>query len=173
MSVYPSGLPSPLVEDYSVDTRYGVSAVMFERGNTRQRRSASKQRQVFQLTMLLTTTSQLWEWQSWANAYGYDWHLMDLVSNHSGAAGGVPLAHYVRYIGDPSIQLVGANNFRVTVPAEMDIDRLPVGVIVIPSGDVFIGGTPASPSNSNSIQAGTPASPSTNSIIAGSPGLTA
>lgn len=172
MSSYPSGLPSPLVEDYSVDTRYGVSAVTFERGNTRQRRNASKQRQVFQLTVILTTAAQLWQWQSWANAYGYDWHLMDLVSNYSGAAGGVPLAHYVRYIGDPSIQLVGANNFRVTVQAEMDIDRLPIGIIT-PSGNVIIGGTPADPSNDNSIQAGTPASPSTDFIIAGSPGLTA
>lgn len=171
MSAYPSGLPSPLVEDYSVDTRYGVSAVTFERGNTRQRRNASKLRQVFQLTVILTP-QQLWTWQSWANAYGYDWHLLDLVNSYSGGVGSVPLSHYVRYISDISIQLVGANNFRVTVQAEMDIDRLPIG-IVTPSGNVIIGGTPAAPSNSNSIQAGTPASPSTDFIIAGSPGLNA
>jgi len=166
VSSYPQDLPLPLIEDYSVDTQYGVSAVIFERGNTRQRRGASKQRKVLQISVMLTTTAELWAWQSWANSYGYDWHLMYLISNYSGASGGDPTLHYIRYIGDPAIQFVGANVFRVTLQAEMDIDRPPVGIVVT-SEDWIIGGTPADPSDDNSIQAGTPASPSTDFIIAG------
>jgi len=171
VSQYPSGLPSPLVENYGVDVKYGVSAVTFERGNTRQRRSPSINRRVFSLSMILTT-QQLWQWQSWANRYGYDWHYMDLATSYSGALGATAIPHYVRYISDISIQVLDFQHVRVSVQAEMDVNTLPIG-IVVPTGDVIIGGTPASPSNSNSVQAGTPASPSTDFIIAGSPGLTA
>ncbi len=166
---YPSGLPNALVQDYRVEVSHGVSAVAFERGNTRQRRSVNTKRHVFGLSMIFTMP-QLWEWQSWANAYGYDWHYMDMISSYSGASGAIP--HLVRYIGDISFQTVDLEHVRVSVQAEMDLNTLPLGDIV-PSGDWIIAGTPAAPSNSNSIQAGTPAAPSTDFIIAGTPGVPA
>lgn len=168
---YPSGLPLPLVSGYGVNVDHGLSAVTFERGNTRQRRGVSRQRHVFSLSMILTIP-HLWEWQSWANRYGYDWHLMDLQSSYSGAASTRLIPHTVRYISDISIQLIDHQRVQVSVQAEMDLDTLPIG-IVVPSGDWYVGGTPASPSNSNNILAGTPAAPSSNVIIAGSPGLPA
>lgn len=167
--VYPSGLPTALVQDYRVEVSYGVSAVAFERGNSRQRKSVTTQRHVFGLSFVFTVP-ELWTWQSWANAQGYDWHYMDLISSYSGAARAIP--HLIRYIGDISFQTVDLEHVRVSVQAEMDLNTLPLGDIV-PSGDWIIGGTPAAPSNSNSIQAGTPAAPSPDFIIAGSPGVPA
>jgi hypothetical protein len=114
----------------------------------------------------------LWTWQAWANTYGYDWHYLNLISNYSGFTTDIAIPHYVRYTGDIQIQPLGANYFMVSFEAEMDLNTLPQGIVQV-TGDWIIGGTPASPSNSNSIQAGTPASPSTDFIIAGSPGLSA
>lgn len=171
MTAYPSTLPPPLISGYQVDVSVGVSAVVFENGRTRQRRSVQNQRHNFSLSLVLSI-AQLWEWQSWANRYGYDWHYLDLVSNFSGFTTSTAIPHYIRYTSDISIQPVSGGHVQVTVQAEMDINTLPLG-IVTPTGDVIIGGTPASPNSSNSIQAGIPASPSTDFIIAGSPGLTA
>lgn len=171
MTAYPAGLPVPLIADYQAVVSSGVSAVAFEHGNTRQRRSVRKERHVFTLSLVLST-SELWTWQSWANTYGYDWHYLNLTSNFSGLAGECAIPHYVRYTGDISIRHLGGDYVMVSFQAEMQVNSLPQGVIV-PSGDIIVGGTPASPSNSNDVQAGTPASPSADFIIAGSPGFTA
>jgi hypothetical protein len=166
---YPLDLPAPLVSGYQVDVRYGVTAVAFERGNSRQRKSVTTQRHVFNLSFVFSAI-QLWQWQSWANRYGYDWHYMDLISSYSGASGAIP--HLIRYTGDISFQTIDLEHVRVSIDAEMDLNTLPLGDIV-PSGDWIIGGTPAAPSSSNSIQAGTPAAPSSDFIVAGSPGTPA
>ena len=71
-----------------------------------------------------------------------------------------------------AIEPVSAAHVRVSVEAEMDLNTLPLG-IVDQTGNVYVAGTPASPSSANTIRAGTPASPSTDQIIAGTPGLTA
>lgn len=171
MTDYPDTLPVPQVADYQVSLTTGISRVVFEHGNTRQRRSARKERRTFSLSLVLTT-AQLWEWQSWANQYGYDWHYLDLTSDYAGFTTGRTLPHYIRYTGDVSIQSLGGGYVKVLFQAEMDLNTVPLGILT-PTGDVIIGGTPASPNSSNSVQAGTPASPSTDIIIAGTPGLTA
>jgi hypothetical protein len=163
---YPLELPGPLVSGYQVDVSYGVTAVAFERGNTRQRRGVTSKRHVFGLSFVFTVP-ELWTWQSWASRHGYDWHYMDLISSYSGAARAIP--HLIRYTGDISFQTIDLERVRVSVEAEMDLNTLPLGDVV-PSGDWIIGGTPASPSSANWILGGTPASPSTDFIIAGSPG---
>jgi hypothetical protein len=171
VTTYPSNLPSPQIADYQVNVFSGVSSVTFEAGNTRQRRSARQERYAFRLSVVLSK-SELWSWQAWANTYGYDWHYLDLISNFSGFTTDIAIPHYVRYTSDIQIQPLGADYFMASFDAEMDLSTLPLG-LVQQTGDVIIGGTPASPSNSDSIQAGTPASPSTDFIIAGQPGLTA
>jgi hypothetical protein len=168
---YPAGLPLPLVSEYSVEVSHGLTSVTFERGNTRQRRGVSLQRHVFGLSMTLTVP-ELWEWQSWANAYGYDWHYMDLTSSYAGSSGDNVIPHLVRYIGDVSLSFIDFDHVRVAVQAEMDVASLPVGTVV-PSGNWYIGGTPASPSNSNAVIAGSPGSPSSSFIIAGTPSVPA
>lgn len=171
MTDFPSTLPSAQVAGYEVAVTTGVTAVRFERGNTRQRRSTQTERHVLSLSLVLTVP-QLWTWQLWANQYGYDWHHMDLTTSYSGFTLETAIPHYVRMIGDISLEMLSTEHILARYQVEMDLNTLPEGVTEA-TGDVIIGGSPSSPSSSNSIQAGTPASPSTDIIIAGSPGLTA
>lgn len=167
MAEYPSGLPLATVSGYEIAIDHGVSAVAFERGNTRKRHFAKQERHSFALSMVFSL-SELWVWQSWANQYGYDWHYMPMVSNYSGFTGTTPVPHYIRYTSDIGIQMIAADYVRVTVQAELDVNTLPQGSVDF-TGNWYLGGTPAVPSSSNWILGGTPAAPSANNIIAGSP----
>lgn len=164
---YPSGLPLARVDSYSSDVATGVSAVTFERGNNRQRRGSRREKHVFGLSFTLTT-AQLWVWQSWANRYGYQWHLMPLVSPYSVMLAGMSVVdHTIRYTSNISWESVSNGVVRAYVSAEMDVSTLPSGTIE-PSGNWYVGGTPAAPAT-NRIIAGTPAAPATDVIIAGTP----
>ena len=167
MTDYPSTLPCPQIEGYRVETDFGISRVQFEHGNVRQRRSVESEVNTFSLSLVLSIR-QLWEWQSWANMYGYEWHWMSLESHYSSFGNGVLIPHYIRYIGDISIEAIDADYVRVSFQAESDVDTLPQGV-VIKTRDWIIGGTPPAPSP-NWIIARTPSNPSTDNVIAGSPG---
>lgn len=172
MAAYPAGLPAPLLAPYANQTATGVTAVQFERGNRRQRRTARKDRQIFSLSFVFTMT-ELWTWQSWANRFGYDWHSMDLASAWSGLSDpdGDPVPHTIRYTSDIAFEAVAPGVVRVSVEAEMDVSTLPQGVLT-PSGNWYVAGTPASPS-ANYLVAGTPASPSSDVVVAGTPALPA
>lgn len=172
MSDYPTTLPLPSVMDYAVQTVMGVSGVTFEAGNRRQRRTSRRERHTFNLSFTFTT-AQLWAWQSWANQYGYDWHLMNLESAYSGfsATGDRLIPHYVRYTTDINIETLGGGYFRVMVSAELDLDRPPYSAIT-PTGNWYVGGTPDAPAT-DTITAGTPASPAANTITAGTPAIPA
>ena len=150
----------------------GLTATTFEAGNRRQRKGTSRQRHTFNLSFVFTT-GQLWTWQSWANLYGYDWHLMNLESAYSGFSitGDRLIPHYVRYTSDIGIEALGNGYFRVTVSAALDLDRPPSGDIV-PSGNWYVAGAPATPA-ANTITAGTPAAPATDTITAGTPAVPA
>lgn len=169
MPSFPSGLPLPLLTSYADETDIGVSAVRFERGNARQRRAVARPSHSFSMSFVLTT-AQFWTWQSWANLYGYDWHMMDLVSPFAGIANNaaVPIPHQVRYTSNISYEAVGVGVIRATVTAELDSTTSPVGVGTN-TGDRIIAGTPAAPSNANRVIAGTPAAPSADRVIAGTP----
>lgn len=172
MTDYPSTLPGPQIAEYGVSNLFGLSSVRFDRGNKRQRRGSKRDRIVFSLSFVLTT-QELWVWQSWANASGYDWHTMDLESAWSGlaASGETLIPHTVRYISDISIQPLGAGYHRVMVQAEMDVNTLPQGVVV-QTGNWYVARTPSNPATDRII-AGSPSSPSTDVIIAGTPSLPA
>lgn len=170
MTDYPSTLPAPQIADYSVQANIGLSAVSFEAGNRRQRRMSRRERHVFGLSFVFST-AQLWAWQSWANQWGYDWHLMNMESAFSGLSGVRLLPHYIRYTSDIGIEALGNGYHRVTVSAELDLDRQPNGGIV-PSGNWYVAGTPAAPAV-NTITAGTPAAPAADTITAGTPALPA
>lgn len=172
MTDYPSTLPAPQAAEYSAQALMGLSAVTFEAGNRRQRRGARRERHVFNLTFIFST-AQLWTWQSWANIYGYDWHLMDLESPYSGlsATGDRLIPHYIRYTSDIGIEALGNGYHRATVTAELDLDRAPTGNIV-PTGNWFVAGAPATPAV-NTITAGTPSTPAVNTITSGTPAVPA
>lgn len=164
---YPSTLPCPQIDGYQIETDFNVSRVTFEHGNTRQRRYAEHEVHTFSLSLVLSIR-QLWEWQSWANQYGYDWHWMQLESHYSAAGKNGLLPHYIRYISDISIAPVDADYVRVSFQAEMDLNTQPQGVVQV-TRNWILAGVPLTPST-NWIVARTPDDPSTDHIIAGSPG---
>lgn len=170
MTDYPSTLPAPQIADYAVQANIGLTVVSFEAGNRRQRRVSRRERHTFNLSFVFTT-AQLWAWQSWANQWGYDWHQMNLESAYSGLSGSRLIPHYVRYTSDIGIEALGNGYHRVTVSAELDLDRPPSGDIV-PTGNWFVAGAPATPAT-DTITAGTPAAPAANTITAGTPAIPA
>lgn len=172
MPDYPSTLPLPSVADYAVQTIVGVGAVTFENGQSRQRRTSRRERHTFNMSFTFST-AQLWAWQSWANQFGYDWHLMLLESAYSGVSslGDRLIQHFIRYTSDIGIEALGNGYFRVSVSAELDLDRPPSGNVST-SGNWYVAGTPSSPAT-NTITAGSPSSPATDTITAGTPAIPA
>lgn len=172
MAQYPATLPGPLVAEYGVNNVFGLTAVRFENGGSRQRRGAKRDRIVFALSFHFST-AQLWTWQSWANGEGYSWHTMELESAWSGLSGTgeTVIPHTVRYISDIVIEPLGAGYVKATVQAEMDVNTLPQG-IVVQTGTWYVARTPSNPATDRII-AGTPAAPSADVIIAGTPDLPA
>lgn len=170
---YPSTLPCPQIEGYQISVVYGTSGVTFENGMTRRRKGMKQEQHVFQLSIVVST-AQLWQWQNWANAYGYEWHWMKLASDLAGFRDPPVAAHYIRYISDISIEPVDAKYFRVSVQAEMELNSVPAGTFD-PTGNWIVAQTPASPSNLNLVSAETAAgiTPATDDIAAGYPGLPA
>jgi hypothetical protein len=167
---YPKSLPCPQIDDYSYEVDYGAAQVIFENGRGRQRRMAASGKYVFNLSLVLSM-SQVWQWQSWANQYGYEWHYMPLMSDFAGVKEQTLVPHFVRYISDISFEPVDIGYMRASFQAELDSNTLPKG-IVEQTGDIIIAGKPASPS-ADIIIAGKPASPSADIIVAGVPGQTA
>ena len=170
---YPSILPCPQIEGYQVSVVYGTSGVTFENGMTRRRKGLKQEKHLFQLSIVLST-AQLWAWQNWANAKGYEWHWMKLASDLAGFRDTPVAAHYIRYISDISIEPVDAKYFRVSVQAEMELNSVPPGSFE-PTGNWIVAQTPASPSNLNLVSAETAAgiTPAIDDIAAGYPGLPA
>jgi hypothetical protein len=174
MPSYPSSLPAPLVSGYGVSTVFDLSSVEFERGNTRQRQGARRETTAFTLSFLFST-AELWAWQSWANANGWDWHTMDLQSPYSAMSisGAAAIPHSIRYTSEQiSMSFLGNGIVNVTVQAELDVTALPQGIYAY-TGDWIVAGTPASPSSANWYIAGTPASPAADFVIAGTPAMPA
>lgn len=167
---YPAILPCPQIDGYQVAVVYGTTGVRFENGMSRRRKGPKREQHVFSLSIVLTT-AQLWTWQSWANDYGYEWHWINLPSNYAGATAETAVPHYIRYIGDITIEPVDALYFAVSVQAELDINTKP-GELFEPTGDWIIGMSPATPPG-NVISAETANGIATDQINAGIPGLTA
>lgn len=171
-SSYPAGLPAPQFAGYANETNVGLSAVQFEAGNRRQRRTAAKDREAFAVFFQFTT-QQWWQWLSWVNQYGYDWHSLKLASAYSGLSisGEILIPHTVRYTSDIGFELVSPGIFRVSTQLEMDVSTVPQSIFT-PSGNIYAAGTAASPAT-DKIVAGTAASPSSDIIIAGTATLPA
>lgn len=170
MATYPSNLPAPLIAEYSNSVNFGLSAIQFETGHRRQRRGAKRERQVFGLALVMPRALQ-YQWQTWINQYGYDFHYLDLESNWSGGTGQTLIPHFVRVIGDIVVEEIDGMNVKITYQVEMDLNTLPTGAFV-PSGNWYVARTPSTPPTDRII-AGTPSSPSTDWVIAGTPGIPA
>jgi hypothetical protein len=172
MTDYPKILPCPLISEYKGAVDFGFTSVKFSRGNTRRRRQAGHRLETYELVFPYDT-QQLWNFQSWANEFGYDWHYMPIITHYSGFVDPAStLPHRVRMTGDITVTAISADVFRVRISIEVDTISRPFG-ITVPSGDWIIADTPDSPSSPDWVIAQTPPSPSIDTITAGTPVLPA
>lgn len=118
--LWPATLPMPDRDGYQYTIEAGLIRTEFTGGYTRQRRTVFGMPAVFNMTFRMNT-AQLAILQTFLDLYGWTWFAMDLVSG--GARVVRPASdcvlHKVRFISNPSHDLVGANVWRVTLQAEV------------------------------------------------------
>lgn len=158
-AIYPDNLASPQVKPYSYAVDMGLLRTPMEGGNTRQRRLYRTMPTLWALEFIMHAVD-LFDWQTWADANGYDWFQIDLQSMYSGAAGKMTSPHLVRFTTDLQMENIMYGWIRVRVSAELS-----------PFQATLFGAPPApGPAQSNWIIAGTPAAPSSDTVTAGTPG---
>lgn len=118
--LWPSTLPMPDRDGYQYAIEFGLMRTVMQGGYTRQRRTVFGMPATFAMSFRMNTV-QLATLQTFLHNYGFSWFAMDLVS---GAARIVrPAAdcvlHKVRFITNPTHDLIGPNVWRVTLQAEV------------------------------------------------------
>lgn len=126
LPIWPTSLPQPDRNGYGYGLAFGLLRTTMDGGQIRQRRTAWAMRGTFSLSWRMNT-AQLGILQVFLDKFGYGWFAMDLVS---GAARvwrprSDCLLHRVRFIADPSHEMIGPNLWRVTIPAEVEAMRDP------------------------------------------------
>ena len=117
---WPKTLPMPDRDGYQYAIEFGLLRTAFEGGYVRQRRTVWGLPSTFAMSFRMDT-EQLAILQKFLHAYGYSWFAMDLVSG--GARIVRPASdcvlHKVRFISNPSHDLIGPNVWRVSLQAEV------------------------------------------------------
>lgn len=117
---WPKTLPAPDRDGYQYALEFGLLRTGMQGGYTRQRRTVFGMPASFALSFRMNT-AQLGILQAFLHLYGYSWFAMDLVS---GAARIVRPAsdcvlHKVRFVSNPTHDMVGPNVWRVSLQAEV------------------------------------------------------
>jgi hypothetical protein len=123
---WPETLPMPDRDGYQYGLAFGLIRTPFTGGSVRQRRTVWSMPAQFALAFRMNT-AQLGILQIFLDLYGYGWFSMDLVSGAARVMRPLSdcLAHRVRFISDPTHQLIGPNLWRVTLTAEVEAMRDP------------------------------------------------
>lgn len=119
---YPSAYPCPQISGYGLTVDRGFRRVTFDNGQSRQRRMYDEGPTVASLAFVLSV-SDLYDWQTWVNEFGYDWFTMNLVSKWS--ATGEPSLHRIRVISDLAIEALAQQFVKVSLTAEFDLTYTP------------------------------------------------
>jgi hypothetical protein len=109
------GLPCPSISAFSYSANMGVLRTSIATGHARQRRLFKDQPRTYELNWLLTT-SQLNQWETFAQQYGYDWHFLPMVTGQ--VPDWHPAEHPIRYISNFEVNLAQRDLWEVTVQAE-------------------------------------------------------
>lgn len=166
---YPASFQCPQIIPYGWTVDMGIIRTPMEGGNSRQRRRYRTMPHGFKLEFIMPALA-LGQWQSWVNAFAYDWFTMNLESMWSAATGAITSPHLIRFISDLEFDDVVYGWVRCRVQAELSPNQVALGGPLLPTYAWVIGGTPQAPSNANSVIAGNPSSPSTPDwIFAGTP----
>jgi hypothetical protein len=126
LPTWPQTLPMPDRDGYQYQMAFGLVRTPFSGGSVRQRRTVWSMPGTFALSFRMNT-EQLGTLQLFLDTSGFGWFAMDLVT---GAArimrpGSDCILHRVRFISDPTHQLIGPNLWRVTITAEVEAMRDP------------------------------------------------
>lgn len=174
MTDYPSIFPEPMIDGYTISVDMGVVRTNMETGRSKQRRRYRDMPSIFTLEFAITL-AQLGSWQTWVNAYAYQYFTMDMVSyTTSNKVGANCSPHTVRFISDLSLTPINANAFRVSVMAEVaPIESFTTPPVIL-TDKWIIAGDPANPSALDVtvdqwIVAGIPSATYTDWVVAGSP----
>lgn len=118
--LWPKTLPMPDRDGYQYGIEFGLMRTVMQGGYARQRRTVFGMPATFNMSFRMNT-AQLAILQTFLHAYGYSWFAMDLVSG--GARVVRPASdcvlHKVRFISNPSHDMIGPNVWRVTLSAEV------------------------------------------------------
>lgn len=117
---WPKSLPMPDRDGYQYAIEAGLIRTQFSGGYTRQRRTVWGMPATFAMNFRMNT-AQLAILQTFLDVAGFSWFAMDLVSG--GARVVRPASdcvlHKVRFISNPSHELIGPNVWRVSLQAEV------------------------------------------------------
>lgn len=119
VQVWPHDLPLPDRDGYGYTTRFGLVRTQFQNGFTRQRRMIWNQPSPLNFRFRMNT-AQLGKFHEFLEGPGYtNWFQMELV-----LGGGFSTEYKrdcmiaaVRFLGDPRVQQIGPNLFRVDIQA--------------------------------------------------------
>lgn len=143
---YPSSFQCPQIKPYAWAVDMGIVRTPMEGGNARQRRRYRTMPHAFRLEFVMPALS-VGQWQSWVNAFAYDWFSINLESMWSAATGKITSPHLVRFISNLEWENVVYGWVRVRVQAELSPNQIALGGPLLPTYNWIIGGTPVDPSS--------------------------
>jgi len=166
---YPETFRCAQITPYQIAVDMGLLRTAMDGGAYRQRRVYRTMPHQFRLEFIMTVV-ELGAWQEWVNVNAYDFFtIQKLESMYAGKIGEISSPHSIRFISNLDIDNPVYGWVRVKVQAELDPLQAANSGPLVPSDHWIIGGTPAAPSNANTIIAGSPGAPSSIRISAGSP----
>lgn len=114
---YPSTLPGPLLDGYSVTVLMGVIKSEMA-GHQAQRRVFATMPHRFTMAFMLSLTE--WAaWQTWISTYGARWFEIDLATHYAGRDGSSVAAVLVRMVSGVVASPVSETHIRASLEAEI------------------------------------------------------
>ncbi len=153
---YPATFPLPDHPPYSGDLDAGLLRSNTPSAQASQIKIGNAFRPNLSLTFSMTNDQYL-QWWTWVKEWGYNWFIMDTVNPH--APTDITSPRRLRFSGDLSYQKRGDNWLSITVPAELYIGDIDDPLDQVRVFNLINGGTPTVLAPDN-IDAGTPANPS-------------
>lgn len=118
LTPYPSSFPTPTIAGYAIGVDMGVLRTTMSKGGSRQRRRYRSMPHIINAQFTMNLDS-LGSWQTWVNAFAYDWFTMDLTSYTSAGGDTRCSPHECRFTSDLNIEAVAENVFSVSVEIEV------------------------------------------------------
>lgn len=166
--IYSSNLPCPRIDGYALSVDSGLVRTSFDSGHTRQRRRFSNQPTTINLEFSMSVTD-LYDWQKWANEWGYEWFTMALKTKWSAVFDGDAVMHRIKFVSNLAVRALSPDWVSVSVTAIVDVNYVPSPGLPVFTGDWVIAGEPPAPSADWVIAGEAPGPNEPDEVIAGNP----